>query len=371
MRSFLGLGLPLACLICLFLGCDGLSHVSKSQEGTLKAGTQDDGVALMKKDKGFAQQTKEVVHEITTARRTWAEEAMEDKFKVWAQFWANVGSMFMIKIIAGIDDVFWAASVLNTNCRSYNIQAGLVYLGVAISVTAVSGIVSFLISQNLERFLTGGYWNAERLSAVVCGSLLILYSVKIYFDEDEEEEEEENEDQEVEKLVQKEELGEATIVFGALKQLSDGVENDAEDLLCGGNIVDQDVIIQNSPPRKSPVSEEVKDGMTKSAGEAEPASGEDTVDLKPKIALSTFATVAILGVTDDAVLFVCLTIGSSVTFMELIIGSALGSLCILLFCLALGYVRCCVELLAKIPFWSIVAILGIWVLTNGLFDMGI
>merc|ERR1712039_187439 len=90
------------------------------------------------------------------------------------------------------------------------------------------------------------------------------------------------------------------------------------------------------------------------------ASSEGEAPSASAFTMRRLLTVALLGSLDDFAVLVSLMLGTVFKAWELFIGNLLGSIIVILLCIAVGRCSCVVGLLERVPLWCIIGILSAW-----------
>eukprot|EP00466_Bigelowiella_natans_P002313 jgi/Bigna1/145066/aug1.94_g19774 len=108
----------------------------------------------------------------------------------WNTCAMHVFSMFLLKLLCGIDDLAVLTSLVGTKSRRQNNINCALYLSFLSFIGMASWIVAQLTYSLMNDVLDDGFWNVEKVSAMLCGSILIMLGIKEYFDDDEDDEDE-------------------------------------------------------------------------------------------------------------------------------------------------------------------------------------
>eukprot|EP00472_Partenskyella_glossopodia_P006143 CAMPEP_0197518434 /NCGR_PEP_ID=MMETSP1318-20131121/3637_1 /TAXON_ID=552666 /ORGANISM="Partenskyella glossopodia, Strain RCC365" /LENGTH=407 /DNA_ID=CAMNT_0043068781 /DNA_START=318 /DNA_END=1537 /DNA_ORIENTATION=- len=288
------------------------------------------------------------------------------------KFWRNVGSVLSMRILAGVDAALWVAPIVNTENRAYNGMQSMVYSSIAISVCILSGLLAILLSDHLSRraIEDGGYWNVKRISSIVCGCLLMLYSLKLYLDGDGDDDSDLDEQWKIREIVD--------VVGYDIHDTADMHAHMVHDharqsmmpsmskLFTRPTQARTHTCTTKSAKPLSYLTDKLSESMEQMEREEEEIlfvevkENKELIPMKRYLGPWSFAIIAFLGVTDDALISMCVLIGGDVSFAELVVGVTGGTIFILLSCFTLGYVHCFIEVMEKIPFWSLVAGIGGW-----------
>merc|ERR1712217_372145 len=76
--------------------------------------------------------------------------------------------------------------------------------------------------------------------------------------------------------------------------------------------------------------------------------------------LKRLLTVSLLGSLDDFAVFVSILLSGLVSAVQLFLGVLLGSLIVVMICVAAGKLSCLVSLIERVPLWVIIGAFSTW-----------
>jgi len=320
----------------------------------------------------------------------------------------NIASMMLLKLLCGLDDLALLTALVGTkNVKQNNVNCVLY-----ISFIAFVGVAAWMVAQTtyllLDKVLGEGFWDVERVSSLVFGSLLFLFGIKEWYEGDDDEDEDIVEiakDVETPKVVTSGEkvrdASEAEPLFQGnhretceivAYEAGEGEGSDVKTPLSVGSPASSTIGTPSVQSGKSGGEGGIEDGRSTSddfdadfVGSSEAHPGEGGVrfypaaqdDLssndEPKVHdWSPYRYMGIIGMLalDDSVVFTCMIQGSEISLVEVMLGMIMGSVLIVCLCRVLSSIGIINDFLQRVPKWVLICGLGAWVAIGGLLDIG-
>ena len=247
------------------------------------------------------------------------------------------------KLSSSIDDIVWLLPFVSPTNKTKKKQLlmAVVYIAVMCLVT-VCAIAISIGGRRFIQFIINddeSYWTAERILALISGIVLFLYSMYLLYDwykELKEEKENESEDD------NNPEIRHTQLPSQSAIDTTNNSEDEHED---------ETVEMVSTQDQESTQQQQEND-----------AKGN-------KITIGRLIIVAILGSLDDFAVQCALLLGDTFTWYQLLIGIFIGSVIVVGLCVGIGYVKCIVKYVEKIPIWCIILILAIYTIISAFVDM--
>jgi len=300
----------------------------------------------------------------------------------WTTFGMNVLTMFLLKLVCGLDDIAVLTALVGTEDHVLNNVNSALYFGLFVVIGLLSWVIAEIIYDELDQYFHSGFWTVDKLSALFCGIILMLLGMREYY----------LEKQENEKIEEIEEIAEEGSAFA--EGDADGAYNEDEaatfPLVANGqrleehderhsrfamnqahfvNVNHEDLVGDKddflhegglSTPNFEHV-EKVREEEEK-AQETDDALVEEEFGLEGRF---RYAAVILMLAVDDAIVFVCVIEGSKINLIDVFLGMSLGALLIVMICRAFSSITWLNDRLQQIPKWVLIFCLGIWVIISG------
>lgn len=235
----------------------------------------------------------------------------------------GVGAAISMKVTSSIDDIVWLAPFLTSNqSRVAKARNALIYISVCLVQTVFAMIIAYSGDTLVKKLTEGreGVWSSEKILTVAAGSMLSVYSVKLFHE-----------------------------------YFTEGDEDDSEKSSDGKTEEEQSVAL-------TAVIEE---------GGGSPTSPEDAAlalkDAAEAARSHTLFVIAFLGSLDDLTLFVPMLVGRGFGLAQLVIGGLTAASGIVLLCVFIGLCKPVADCLSKIPLGAIVITFATILLTKAWF----
>jgi len=259
----------------------------------------------------------------------------------WNTFAVHVGSMFLLKLLCGIDDMALLTALVGTKSRKHNNVNCLLYLTFILFIGGASWFIAQCTYKVLSNYIHDGFWTVERVSALICGTILILLGIREAYEDD------------VEGEVDEETEAVAVFETGA-SQLSFSSKKEG--------------IIARAEPLQQ-TDDQHNGGRARGTKDVE-SSAEKEKKSHQKIGLFHYAWVIMMLAVDDCVVFTCMIQGTAINLVDVMLGMLLGSMLIVVVCRVLSSITCINSVLQQIPKWGLIVGLGCWVVLSGFVSIG-
>merc|ERR1712032_1559739 len=87
---------------------------------------------------------------------------------------------------------------------------------------------------------------------------------------------------------------------------------------------------------------------------------DEALASKGKYTMRRLLTVSLLGSLDDFAVFVSILLSGLVSVVQLFLGVLLGSIIVVMICVAAGKLSCLVSLIERVPLWVIIGAFSTW-----------
>lgn len=252
---------------------------------------------------------------------------------------AGVGGAASLKMASSIDDVVWLAPFLTANASWHQrLRNSLIYTAVCMCQTLIAFLIAYSGDAAVEYITQNNKdaWSTEKILTVIAGSMLAVYSVKLTYEYIQECQEGGDDD---EKEKESDPNHKYTPAATTESQVAD-VE--------GGTGIKKDsarhMEIDGSPEKGSPADEQKDDDRSQ-----------------------TLFVIAFIGSVDDLTLFVPMLVGKGFNIAQLMLGSFLAVVTIVLICVFLGLCKPFADFVEKIPLALIVVIFATYLLGKACF----
>ena len=279
-------------------------------------------------------------------------------------FGAAMPVVVLTKLSSSIDDIAWATPFLTTKSRKQNLVRGVQYLITMLGVASSACVLAMGARALMESLLSdlGDWWSAERILGYTGATALGLYALYLFrswWMERQEAQEEAKGTTQVSPSKKKDDTAlPASIALESTAASSEQPHPVAE-------------VEPASEGEPSPRSIEEHAGSAGSEviltfDDEEPnetisgAASRNCSTLRKRLRPPELVIVAIFGSFDDLAVSTSLVLGGTIPVHALLLGVLLGSCIIVMICTAANLVRPLVNLLAKIPLWSIVGAFSIY-----------
>lgn len=264
------------------------------------------------------------------------------------------------KLANSIDDVVWLMPFISGS-RMTKIRHSTVYIGVLLTLTLLCGVLSQGFELLLEAILPEDSedegWGIQKIMAVSSGALLLLLASKFLYDWIQERLHPESDEE-----VENDSNIENNIVVdgndGDCREVKLEVATDSE------KAVDCDcteVKLQIDDPEKAPAASQIPE---KGSPEEDSPEEERTGDNKDdgKVTLRKLVGIIIVGSLDDVCVQASMLISGTFLLWHMLIGVFCGCCIVLSICWGASMMQRLVQVMEKVPLWSIIGALGVWTL---------
>jgi hypothetical protein len=253
-----------------------------------------------------------------------------------ANFGAGVSSAIVVKLASSIDDVLWLSAFLTPRLKPKERLCNvLTYTSVCLMQTCLAFLLSTFGSSVIDEVLGGAddkRMSTDRLLTLISGSALLLYSIYLRIESCFENVPEESQD----------------YVSVAPNASFGSTGEDADSM-------DREVVNHSAMMEVMEIEEQEK---------------VDDETVRNSKQSRSLAIVAFLGSMDDLTLFVPLLVGKAFTILQLVLGSMMATLLIIVLCIFLTRCQIVANILEKIPLFAIVAAFSVILLVKGIIFMG-
>eukprot|EP00746_Dinoflagellata_sp_MGD_P144254 gnl/MRDRNA2_/MRDRNA2_77007_c0_seq2.p1 gnl/MRDRNA2_/MRDRNA2_77007_c0~~gnl/MRDRNA2_/MRDRNA2_77007_c0_seq2.p1 ORF type:complete len:273 (-),score=49.93 gnl/MRDRNA2_/MRDRNA2_77007_c0_seq2:379-1197(-) len=262
----------------------------------------------------------------------------------WA---AGVGGAASLKMASSIDDVVWLAPFLTANSSwTQRLRNSVIYTVVCMSQTCIAFLIAYSGDAAVEYITRNNEdaWSTEKILTVAAGSMLAVYAVKLTYEYIQEWREggDDDNDKKPEENDPKHKYTPAATAESQVADVEGGTGiSKAEKLPDSARRME----IDGSPEKGSPADEKKdEDGRSQ-----------------------TLFVIAFIGSVDDLTLFVPMLVGKGFNIVQLMIGSFLAVVTIVLICVFLGLCKPFADFVEKIPLALIVVIFASYLLGKSFF----
>lgn len=262
---------------------------------------------------------------------------------------AGVGGAASLKMASSIDDVVWLAPFLTGRSTwAQRLRNSLIYSMVCMTQTMIAYAIAYsgdkAVQYITKKAGAEDAWSTEKILTVAAGSMLAVYAVKLTYEyiqecrsggDDDDRKPEENDSK-----------GKYEIVPSELSKEESAslAKADVE----GGTGLSKEV------------------GKLEIDGSPEKGSPQDN-DAQQDTRSQTLFVIAFIGSVDDLTLFVPMLVGKGFNLFQLMLGSSMAVVTIVLICIFLGLCKPFADCVEKIPLALIVVVFATYLLTKACF----
>jgi hypothetical protein len=279
-------------------------------------------------------------------------------------FCTGVSAAIVVKLTCSLDNLLWLSAFLTPKLsRKQRTQNALTYALICVLQTCLAYFISTFGEEMMESLLgkNGDHMSADRILTLISASALLVYSIflgKEYYDKNYG-----GEDEDEYTLVRDTFHG-SDFSAGNSDQRGKEAEEDEN----GVRPNPQDVEVGNMV-----LPLEIEDGTDSDSSDrsSDRDMNEQVEDGSPRSnkGLRSLAVISFLGALDDLALLVSMLVGKSFGIVELMIGTIISALAIVLICLFLTKCKLVADILEKIPLVAIVTGFCVVLLAKGIFFM--